>query len=94
MIYYTVCVFGTNTEGKRVAGCHIIKATSKENALDIRKRHGISNPRFAIGNLHITCKEINLSAFKEVNLEMLKRRRKGIGGFIWYEDEKGNLQHE
>jgi len=95
--YYTVCVFGEDNFGKRVGGCHIIKAESEEIALEIRERHGISNPRFAQGDFRITCKEVKVD-FKIngelVNQELLKRRTKGFGGNIWYEDENGNLQTE
>jgi len=96
MKYYTVCVFGTDTELKtRVAGCHIIRATSKEDALRIREKHGISNPRFAKGELRITCTKSKLyGKWEQINLALLERRRKGIGGSIWYEDENGNLQTE
>jgi hypothetical protein len=95
--YYTVCAFGEDTFGKRVGGCHIIKAESKEDALSIRERHGISNPRFAQGDFRITCKEIRVDfeIYGElVNQELIERRRKGLGGSVWYEDENGNLQTE
>lgn len=93
--YYTVCVFGTDTEGKRVAGCHTIRAESKSNALGIQERHGISNPRFAKGDFRITCEEIKLEGiWKRLNLELLERRRHNVGGSIWYEDKNGNLQTE
>jgi len=95
MKYYTVCVFGTTIEGEFVRGCHIIKATSKKEALYIREHYGISNPRHARGNLHITCRKVRLKgSFKKMNLEMLERRRHNIGGSIWYVDENGNLKTE
>jgi hypothetical protein len=98
MNYYTVCVFGDDIElGRRVKGCHIIKASSIKDALRIREKHGISNPRFAKGNFRITCSKIKLS-FKSdgrfFNQELIERRKKGIGGSIWYEDTNGNLQKE
>jgi hypothetical protein len=95
--YYTVCAFGEDSFGKRVGGCHIIKAESEEDALGIREKHGISNPRFAKGNLRIHCAEVNLDFEidgKFLNQELIKRRKLGIGGCVWYEDENGNLQTE
>ena len=94
--YYSVCVFSKQAEA-RVAGCHIIKAYSKINALKIREKYGISNPRFAKGNLRITCKKIDLNFFISgvyLNKKLIERRKRKIGGNIWYEDEKGNLQTE
>jgi hypothetical protein len=97
MNYYSVCVYGTDTDGSRVAGCHIIKATSDEHALEIRERHGISNPRFAKGDIRITCREVNLDFEVDgrfVNQELIERRKLGIGGIIWHEDKNKQLQKD
>jgi len=84
--------FDLGVYGKKVQGHHIIKAESEERVLEIREKHGISNPRFAKGKLNISCNILNM-AFKHVQ-ELILRRQKGIGGSVWYEDENGNLQTE
>jgi len=93
--YFTVRVFGNDINGKKVSGCHIIKAKSRKDALRIREKYGISNPRFAEGDLRIRCDELRLEGkMKDWNLELLERRKQGFGGSIWYEDENGELQIE
>ena len=71
-----------------VKGHHIIKAESEKRALEIREKHGISNPRFAKGPLRISCKQLAPDDLR------ITRRQKGLGGSVWYEDENGNLQTE
>jgi hypothetical protein len=97
--YYSVSVYSFNSETERsfdiqkVAGVHIIKAQSKKAVLEIRERHGISNPRFAkVVNLRIKCTKLDMRL--KSNKELIKCRKQGIGGSVWYEDENGNLQKE
>lgn len=85
--YFNVGVYGDG-----IMGHHIIKATSEENALQIREKHGISNPWGAKGVLRITCEKLDLRYIW--NKERIERRKRGIGGFIWMEDADGNLQKE
>ena len=50
MSYYSVSVLGEDINKARVRGVHIIKARSEQDALRIRKQHGISNPLGAVEN--------------------------------------------
>jgi len=92
MNYYYIGVNGRTTENVRVRGGHVIKAKSKKDALRIREKHGISNPRFAKGHLNIICRKLNPSDTGDKNL--IKSRKAGLDGNIWYEDENGILQIE
>jgi hypothetical protein len=95
MKYFVINVFGIDEKGRRVRGGHVIKAASKEDALELRERHGISNPRFAKGELRITCYELILKGpLAKYVQRLLQRRRLGHGGNIWYEDENKTLQIE
>ena len=85
--YYSVCV-----RLEYSAGCHIIKAYSKEDALRIREKHSISNPMGAKDVICIACKKVKMR--HTYNKVMIERRRKGLGGKIWYEDKNGGLQTE
>lgn len=71
---------------------HVVKATSKKRALEIAEKHGIAYPfnsKFVEGR---KCKKLDI--LFPYDMELIKRRSKGIGGYIWYEDENGNLQKE
>jgi hypothetical protein len=85
--YYLIKVYCYD-KNNIVKGQHIIKAESAKKALEIREKHGISNPRFATGNLKIDIFLIN------DQLDRIERRKQGIGGKIWCEDENGNLINE
>ena len=93
--YYSVGVYSSVFDTHltiRVQGVHIIKAYSKENALEIRERYGISNPFHAKGKLHITCRKLNMH-IKYVQ-DLIKRRQKGFEGSVWYEDKNNKLCKE
>jgi hypothetical protein len=93
--YYSVSVYSLDTP-RTVKGVHIIKAISVKDALRIREKFGISNPWGATGELRINCHKIKLKKglWKEENTKLLDRRRKGLGGNIWYEDKNGELRIE
>ena len=78
---------------------HVIRANDEKDALRIRDKFGISYPmninKSKLRMKKIKCYEMDLSNDKYGLFEIiLDRRRKGIGGNIWYEDENGNLQIE
>jgi hypothetical protein len=93
MKYFAVSVYGVDENNERVYGVHIIRADSEKIALEIRERHHISHPWGAIpkDTFYIRIKRLRSNKW---NKEMLKRRRQGINGSIWYEDKEGNLQKE
>jgi len=69
----------------RGMSAHIIKAPSIKKALEIREKYSIANP---IGNTKIKkieCRQVDMrfSVYKS----LLERRRKGLGGYIWYEED-------
>jgi len=85
--YYRIYVH----TGKNV-GSHIIKAFSEEDALRIREKFGISNPW---GRKRIKCVICNRMDMRDsINKWVMARRRKHIGGSVWYEDNNGQLQQE
>ena len=91
MKYYYITVFGTDEKEGHVGGGHIIKAESMDDALKIREKYGISNPRYAKGKLRIRCEELDIK--EDHNLIFVENRKKGLGGNVWYE-ENNELQIE
>ena len=87
--YYYIAVIGRDNDDNRVCGGHVIKAKSKKDALRIREKYGISNPRFAQGRLKITCYKVDFAdvELKSMNENLIKRRKHGVGGSIWYEED-------
>ena len=86
--YYYITVHYTNHfpgRKTRMSG-HVIRAVSRMNALDIRRRYGISFPRFAGDIKCVFCTEMD-------DPIVLSRRRRGQGGNIWYE-ENGEIHKE
>jgi hypothetical protein len=68
---------------------HIIRATSKTNALAIVRKYKIANSfgrKVKKRTIHLITDEMN----KE---PLLYRHRLGIGGYIWFE-ENNELKHE
>jgi len=75
-----------------LASGHIIRANTLENAKEIAERHGISNPFNSdkIIRRHFKYADRRFKHYKE----LIERRKRGIGGNIWYEDKNGKLQNE
>lgn len=80
MKYYLVKVHFDN----RGSGWHMIRAKSKEDALKIREKYGISYPRFASDIKFVSIKLLDLNIPE--NVQRLKRRRQHHGGSVWYEE--------
>jgi D-arabinose 1-dehydrogenase-like Zn-dependent alcohol dehydrogenase len=79
----------------RISGTHIIKANSARDALRIFNQHNIR--KIPDDVTKITQYVENLKHIKYPKNYMnwvLDRRKRGIGGNIWYEDENGKLQKE
>jgi len=83
-------------------GSHMIRAPSAEEALEVAKKHDIGREsvnKARKRNLPITRRghEIDRSfidAPKWFKDTIIQRRRQGLGGRIWCEDEKDNLMFE
>jgi hypothetical protein len=75
----------------RGSSWHLIRAESKEDALRIREKYGISYPRYATDMTGISCLEVSMD-WPEY-YAMRERRRKGQGGSVWYEED-GELKTE
>jgi hypothetical protein len=89
--YYRVYVLPL-TEIRPKGGMHIIKAFSEKEALRIRKKFGISHPWGAKRIKVINCKRLDMRF--GYSQDLIARRKKGFGGSVWYEDDKGQLQNE
>jgi len=81
MTYYYITHYYHNNERPRISG-HVIKAENEQKALHISLKLCLK--------YHIPHK----SKIEETdNTWLLERRRKGHGGYIWYE-ENGKLKKE
>jgi hypothetical protein len=78
--------------GNLLISGHTIKALSEENALEIANRHGIGNPFNSKYVDKRTCQILDMRYSH--NRALITRRKKGIGGSVWYEDKIGNLKKE
>lgn len=79
-------------------GVHVVRANDGEDALRIANKYNIGLP---MGNPDVDERYIVAELFTSPNKmiikideKSLKRRRKGLGGSVWYEDENGQLQKE
>ena len=73
--------YALSVKGKNANGTHIIHAHSENEALAIRERYEISNPRYAKGNLEITCKKLNLR--NPVNKNKIEMVQEDFDGIVW-----------
>jgi len=99
-------VIGETLNGVHVGGVHIIRGISEEDVIRIQAKFKISASMGAEGSFRIICKSMNPDwgmnshpihhddFMRKLDMQTLIKRRKGIGGFVWFEDEKGNLQKE
>jgi len=93
MNYFYVSVHYTRRgrNGRQSTG-HAIKAKNLQDALKIATKHGIAyqfNSPLVRGRL-----ARRLYKNHPFDKAIIERRKKGIGGSIWYEDENGKLQKE
>jgi len=90
MNYFYVKVFYTNY---RIAfSAHVVRARSIIDAKRITEKHRISYPFHSKMVKSRLYQKLNINEY--FNRRLIERRRKGIGGSIWYEDENGKLQKE
>lgn len=78
--------------GKLSTG-HLIRAKNEQDALRIAKKHGIA---FPFNSPFVKFRKIYKKLYENRTFDeaLIERRRKGIGGKIWYEDKNGKLQYE
>ena len=69
---------------------HIVKAMSVVHALDIAEEHGIGNPFHPKDLILVTSRKLDLN--NKLDKWRIDRRKKGIGGVIWYVNAKGKLK--
>ncbi len=76
-------------EGNKASG-HVVRANSEREAKEICEKYGIANPMGA----EVRSRKITLIDSKELFgylrqnvLKLINRRRKGIGGRIFYEQD-------
>ena len=73
---------------------HIVKANNEEDALRIFNQHNVKPIPSHVELIKQTVNcldELDVDNYKEW---ILKRRWKGIGGNVWYEDKNGKLKKE
>ena len=83
-VYYTIRHEGIRNA--RMTG-HVIRARSETDCLQIQRNYGISCPRFSNSIEKVSCRMISNNA------EIIERRRKGMGGKVWYV-KNGMLENE
>jgi hypothetical protein len=71
---------------------HVVRAKSIEDAKRIIEKHGIANPLYSKMVRHRSYQRLYKHSFWHRSL--IERRRRGIGGKIFYEDSNGKLQIE
>jgi len=71
---------------------HIIKAKSLKNAKEISIRHGISSPFNSSKIVKRSYRFLDMR--HRIHKNLINRRKQGIGGSIWYEDENRKLKRE
>jgi len=83
--FYLINIYKRGTTG------HVIKARDEEHAWeiillnDIKHKEGGTVLRRILYELDLNDRYVK---------RLIKRRKQGIGGKIWYEDENGKLQYE
>ena len=96
MNYFQIRVYYTKqiphpSKGSRATG-HVVRAKNLQDALKIATKHGIAY-QF---NSPFVRKRLGQKLYERhpFHKALIKRRKKGIGGSIWYEDKNGKLQKE
>lgn len=80
--YFVKIYYSRRIEGIRNSRmtAHVIRASSKKDCLRIQRTYGISCPRFSSSIVDVRCAKLNNTS------AVIKRRRRGVGGNIWYEE--------